>query len=146
MTSVSRLPALSFLASLLLSCSINPFDRSQVPVIDVMQENGTLKIVWSPQGAWNVRVLQGTVDIKDPANTRPPGRGVMWSISKKEHSVTSPVTYGVEQTGTWSSEALPLIPGETYTVYVLRDDPKGSGDGFTNTHNIYEAAIVFTQR
>ena len=125
------------------SCSVNPFDQQQVPVIGVKQEQGKLLINWIPQGARDVRVLNGKIDPKDPKNTRPPSQGVMWSMSMKEKPVISPVTYGITQKGTVSSEATPLIVGKTYTVYVLRDDPKGSGDGFTNTRNVYEAVAVF---
>lgn len=129
----------------LVSCSVNPYDKSQEPVIGIDQEDG-LKINWAPQGAWHVRVLEGVVDPKDPENTRPPSIGVMWSIAKEESSVLSPLSYGQKQEGTSSSDATPLVPGKTYTVYVLREDPKGSGGGFTNTHNVYEATAVFIAR
>ena len=128
-----------------ISCSINPYDRAQQPVIGINQEDG-LRINWAPQGAWHVRVLKGVVNPEDPENTRPPSRGVMWSIAKAESSVRSPLSYGQKQEGTSSSDAAPLVPGETYTVYVLREDPKGSGGGFTNTHNVYEATAVFVAR
>ncbi len=137
------LAAILLCLPLLTSCAINAFDKGQVPVIGVKQEGGTLKINWSPQNAWHVRVLEGVVDPKDPKNTRPPSQGVMWSISKETKSVTSPVTYGQGQDGTWASDVKPLVPGKTYTVYVLREDLKGSGGGFTNTHNTYEATAVF---
>lgn len=125
------------------SCAINPFDEAQVPVIGVKYDGGRLLLRWQPQGAWHVRVLEGVVDPKDSKNTRPPSRGVMWSLSKEDRSVRSPVTYGVSQEGVYSSEAKALVPGTTYSVYVLREDPKGSGGGFTNTHNVYEAVAVF---
>lgn len=128
-----------------VSCSVNPYDKSEEPVIGISQENG-LKINWAPQGAWHVRVLEGIVDPKDPANTRPPSAGVMWSIAKESSSVQSPLSYGQKQEGTTSSDAKPLVSGRTYTVYVLREDPKGSGGGFTNTHNVYEATAVFVAR
>ena len=142
-----RSPLALLLTVLLLpiSCSVNPFDQNQVPIIGIQQE-GELMINWTPGGARDVRVLKGRVDPKDPKQTRPPSQNVMWSIGMQEQPVRSPVTYGKKQEGTWASEAQPLVSGETYTVYVLRDDPKGSGDGFTNTRNVYEAVAVFVMR
>ncbi len=129
---------------LLSSCSVNPFDESQVPRIDVREsDDGKMVITWEPQGAWHVRVLEGEVDPKDPAHTRPPSRDVVWAISERERPVRSPVVVGEHQTGTDISGDFPVLErGATYTVYVLRHDPKGSGGGFTNTHNVYEKEVV----
>lgn len=128
----------------LVSCSINPFNEGEVPVIDVRKGNsGEMVISWKPQGAWHVRVLEGEVDPKDPVNTRPPSKNVIWGIGEAERPVRSPVTVGVEQTGTETTgEPKELVAGRTYSVYVLRHDPKGSGDGFTNTRNTYEAVKI----
>ncbi len=142
---VQILSALLIAGALALgSCSINPFDDQQVPVIEVRKGSaGEMIIAWTPQGAWHVRVLEGEVDPKDPVNTRPPSKDVIWGIGEGERSVRSPVTVGVEQTGTETTgEPKELVAGTTYSVYVLRHDPKGSGDGFTNTHNTYEAVKV----
>lgn len=141
----SLLALLLIVLSLPISCSVNPFDQNQVPVIGIRQE-GEVMINWTPNGARDLRVLKGSVDLNDPKQTRPPSQNVVWSIGMQENEVRSPVTYGKKQEGTWSSEAEPLVVGETYTVYVLRDDPKGSGDGFTNTRNVYEAVAVFVMR
>ena len=128
----------------LASCSVNPFDESQVPRIDVREsDDGRMVITWEPQGAWHVRVLEGEVDPKDPANTRPPSRGVVWAISEREQPVRSPVVVGEHQAGTDISGDFPVLErNATYTVYVLRHDPKGSGGGFTNTHNVYEKELI----
>jgi hypothetical protein len=37
------------------------------------------------------------------------------------------------------------VPGEVYPAQVTRQDPKGSGDGFTNTRNRYVGTVTFTR-
>jgi hypothetical protein len=57
----------------------------------------------------------------------------------------SGVPYGVSPAGgTTDFAARPLVAGETYTAQVTRQDPKGSGDGFTNTANRYVGTATFT--
>lgn len=42
---------------------------------------------------------------------------------------------------------VPLLePGKTYTVTIQREDPPGSGDGFTNTRHRYVGKQTFTVR
>lgn len=129
---------------LLASCSINPYDKAQEPRITAAwTDDGRLEISWKPQNAWHVRVLEGEVDPKDPKHSRPPMLGLMWGLSERDVPVTSPVIYGESQPGTnIHGRSEPLDRSKTYTVYVVRRDPKGSGDGFTNTHNMYEAVQV----
>ena len=129
---------------LLESCSINPYDKGEEPKISYKRVANQLVISWKPTDAWHIRVLEGEVDPKDPKNMRPPHKGLMWGLSDGENRVQSPVTYGKSQPGTnVHGGGKPLEPGKTYTIYVLRHDPKGSGGGFTNTHNMYEAVVTF---
>ena len=37
-----------------------------------------------------------------------------------------------------------LVGGQVYTAQVTRLDPKGTGDGFTNTGNRYVGTATFT--
>lgn len=127
------------------SCSINPYDSAQEPRIAVDTTGDQLMISWEPASAWHVRLLEGSIDPKDPKHSRPPMAGLMWGLSEgTKQSVRSPVRYGEMQEGTIAhGRGLPLERGKTYTVYVLRHDPKGTGDGFTNTRNTYEAVVEF---
>jgi hypothetical protein len=74
------------------------------------------------------------------------GLGVLWTASMPggyENTLISPVTYGVPPTGSEVAPALPLEEGKSYTITITRKDPKGIGDGFSNTRHRYVGKITF---
>lgn len=115
---------------------IHSFDKSQVPVISVGP--GVQPVIsWTPQQAYQLNVYAGSQDGD--------GLGVLWNTRSTdyENQLSSPVTYGVPPSGSEGRSAPPLEPGQTYTVTVTRKDPKGSGDGFTNTRHRYIGKKTF---
>jgi hypothetical protein len=125
------------------ACDRNPFDPAQVPrvTVSVAGGGGTVTVEWQPPGANLVRVYRGAV----------PGDGytdqLMWSVaSTSKNSLASGIAYGETPSGGATDVApKPLVAGEVYTVQVTRADPKGSGDGFTNTSNRYVGTATFTR-
>ncbi len=126
-----------------LGCDVNSFDQAQVPMVSVSVESGAPPVFsWTPDGAAIVRVFRGTEagDGYTPA--------FVWEVGKGagvgENGLRSPVVYGVVPAeGTEPFPAPLLIAGEPYTVWVFRDDPRGTGDGFANTHNTYTGTATF---
>jgi hypothetical protein len=124
-------------------CDSNPFDASQVPVVTATP-NVSLPVVFisfRPDSVQQIRVYRG-------ANA---GDGyteaLVWSVvAVAKNGIVSGIEYG--RAGlpgvTTDVAARPLIAGQTYTVQVTRADPKGSGDGFTNTSNRYVGTVSFS--
>jgi hypothetical protein len=125
------------------ACDANPFDATQQPQVAVAAGSGkssTVVITWQPAGAQLVRVYRGAAA----------GDGytasLMWSIAATSaNSLASGVIYGTASPtgGQTDVPAKALVAGETYTVQVTRRDPKGTGDGFTNTGNQYVGTASF---
>lgn len=137
---VSLLPAVVVFMS---GCDVNAFDRTQVPRITVTPVVAAplVVIAWQPAGAALVRVYRGTVAGQGY------GPDLVWSIAATSgNSLVSGVEYGVAPPpgGVTDVSAQPLTPGAPYTVEVTRQDPKGSGGGFTNTRNRYVSTQTFT--
>lgn len=128
------------LATLLLTaaCDVNPYDAAQRPTVSVSVA-ASVSITWQPEGAQILRVYRGA--------TAGSGYGadLMWSLqATSENSMLSGVTYGTVPAGASADVAMQaLTPGQTYTVQITRADPKGSGDGFTNTSNSYVGTATF---
>jgi len=122
----------------LTGCSVNPEDLAQVPTVKVTTRPA-LQFSWTPDGADLIRVYEG--------KTAGDGYGptMVWSIaSSTPNGLKSPVEYGTPPKG--ATEDWPvkeLVGGQTYTVVVHRDDPKGTGEGFTNTSNVYKGEQNF---
>lgn len=136
--------ALVVAAVLAIACDVNPFDRTQVPRITVTPVIAAplVVIAWTPTGANLVRVYKGTTAGQGY------GQDLVWSIAATSgNSLMSSVEYG-ESAGlvgaTTDVAAKALILGQPYTVQVSRQDPKGSGDGFTSTGNRYVSTQTFT--
>jgi hypothetical protein len=126
------------------ACDVNPYDATQEPRVTVTQgaAESTVTIGWQPDGAQLVRVYRGGVAGDGY------GEALQWSIvAEGENSLRSAVRYGEEPLGGATDvPPRPLVAGQTYTVEVTRRDPRGSGDGFTNTRNRYVGVAVFTFR
>ena len=131
-----------FLLSLfvcLSACDVNPFDASQQPSVRVEARVPPV-FSWTPQGARSLQVFEGA-DVTDALEG-----DQVWAVYALdgENGMQSPVTYGrVPEGGEPNVRARDLVPGRPYTVYVRRDDPRGTGDGFTNTNNEYSDAVTF---
>lgn len=125
------------------ACSVNSRDESQVPQVSVTVNPAGVRIMWQPEGAQLVRVYLGT-RAGDGY-----GDSLMWSVgANSRNSLRSGLVYGETPAGgTTDVPAKRLVPSTTYTIEVTRADPKGSGDGFTNTSNRYvgTAPLVYTQ-
>ena len=127
------------LVVLAAACDSNPYDDSQRPRVSVVAAP-TPAISWQPDGAQLVRVYRGTVAGDGY------GPDLWWSIAAtSRNSLVSGVTYGSASPagGTVEVAAKPLVPGQSYTVEVTRADPKGKGEGFTNTSNRYVGTATF---
>ncbi len=132
--------ALLLVLVLLASCDVNPFDDAEQPRVRVDVLDGVPVFSWTPQGARSLDVFEGAgvTDALDGAR--------VWSVTAAdgENGMRSPVSYGVVPDGGVAGVAAqPLVAGRPYTVYVHRDDPRGTGDGFTNTNNRYADAKTF---
>lgn len=130
-------------AVLVSACDSNPYDPSQKPVVAVtaIGASSQLQITWQPAGAQLVRVYRGAVAGDGY------GANLMWSIAATgNNTLASGVSYGEATPAGGSTDfpARPLIAGERYTAEVTRRDPKGKGDGFTNTSNRYVGTVTFT--
>jgi len=124
------------------ACDQNPFDRAQVPVLSVA--NGTPPVFsWTPAGASFFRVFRG-------GSTRDGLAPIVWAVLAKtprSNGLAGPITYGVvPATADENVPAQALVAGQTYTAELVRHDPKGTGDGFTNTSNTYRDTVVFVAR
>jgi hypothetical protein len=132
--------ALGILAT---ACDSNPYDPAQVPRVTItrLDGSGTIGIEWQPAGAQLVRVYRGSAAGDGYTDQ------LMWSVAAtSQNSLRSGIAYGVSPTGgTTDVSAKSLVPGEVYTAQVTRQDPKGSGDGFTNTKNRYVGTATFTR-
>jgi hypothetical protein len=122
-----------------VSCDVNPYDASQRPAVTVTVggAEAPVRIGWQPAGAQVVRVYTGTEDTG----------ALVWSVSATgANTLVSGLAYGEASPagGATDVPAQPLTAGATYTVEVIRRDPKGSGDGFTNTSNRYVGTARFT--
>lgn len=140
---MSSLFTLLSLLTLTTACDANPYDASQRPTVSVTSTPDApfVRIVWQPDGAQLVRVYRGSVAGDGY------GESLMWSIAASTgNSLSSGVAYGdpSPRGGSTDVPARALLAGERYTVEVTRRDPKGSGDGFTNTNNRYVGTATFT--
>jgi hypothetical protein len=116
----------------------NPYDATQKPVVTATPAG---VISWTPANAHIVRVYKGDTP-GDSYDAR-----LIWSIgANTKNSIQSPVTFGVVPAGATIDfpKKEDLKSGEKYTVVVTRADPKGEGDGFTNTSNSYVGNFTFT--
>jgi hypothetical protein len=124
------------------ACSINPHDPAQQPRVTVVQAaaDPAVTVHWQPEGAQLVRVYRG------PVAGDGYGDSLMWSIAATDaNGLQSGVAYGASPAaGTTDVPAKPLVAGETYTAQVIRRDPRGAGEGFTNTSNRYVGTATFT--
>ena len=132
------LTALALLAS---ACDVNPHDPAQEPRVTVtrLDAGGAIAIEWHPAGAQLVRVYRGSAAGDGYTDQ------LMWSVAAtSRNGLVSGIRYGATPAGgTTDVPAKPLVPGELYTAQVIRQDPKGSGDGFTNTSNRYVGTATF---
>ena len=120
-------------------CDSNPFDQTQVPIVTVSGGDAPV-ISWTPEGALLVRVYRGA----EAGDGYTPD--LIWDVSANDgrNGLQSPLAYGgVPTGGEETREAGALVAGEPYTVWVLRYDEAGSGDGFTNTRRNYTGTATF---
>jgi hypothetical protein len=120
-------------------CDVNPDDPAQIPIIEVRTE-GAVQFHWTPEGAAEISVYRGSVA------TEPYSEQHVWRLIADGNAniIRSPITYGIATTGSTANRGpVALVPGETYLVEIRREDPKGSGDGFTNTRNRYVGTKSF---
>lgn len=125
----------------LAACDANPFDPAQQPVVSVSVADGAPRIAWAPDGAQLVRVWRGA-QAGDGYS-----EALMWSIGATDgrNGIAAPVTVGVVPPSAQEDWPLrSLVPGAVYTAEVTRRDPRGRGDGFTNTGNRYVGTATFT--
>lgn len=134
------------LALALPACDQNPFDAAQVPTLAVATGPAPRPapvFTWTPGGAWFFRVFRGpsTLDGLAP---------ITWAVVAKtprSNGLSGPITYGVvPATADENVPVQALVAGQTYTAELVRFDPKGKGDGFTNTANTYRDTVVFVAR
>lgn len=112
-------------------------DDSQVPVITV-SSGLRPAISFTPDAAYELNVYEGAEDGD--------GFGVIWHATGPggfENNLRSPVIYGIPPEGSAGQGSPSLEPGKTYTITIVRKDPKGDGDGFLNTRHRYEGVITF---
>mgnify|MGYP000712038695 CR=1 FL=1 len=138
----NRLRAVPLVACLLLGCDSNPFDAAQVPQITVTPVVAlpVVRFSWQPAGAQQLRVYRGGAAGDGYSDA------LVWSIvATGSNTLVSGLEYGdkVLQGGTTDVASKPMIRGQTYTVEITRRDPKGKGDGFTNTSNRYVNTKTF---
>jgi hypothetical protein len=135
----ARRPSRARLVALLVAfaaCDANAFDDSQVPTITLapVVSLPTFTVSWTPSGAQSVRVYRGATAGDGYTES------LWWSVvATGKNTIVSGLEYAstLPVGGTTDVRGKPLVPGETYTVQVTRADPKGTGDGFTNTSNRY---------
>ncbi len=134
-------PFMVMVSLVVVACDRNPYDAAQRPRVTIGSATAPVVISWQPAGAQLVRVYRGSA-AGDGYTT-----SLMWSITASSmNSLLSGVSYGAVAPGGGTTDvaARPLVTGERYTVQVTRQDPKGSGDGFTNTRNRYVGTLAFT--
>lgn len=128
--------------AILPACDQNPYDASQKPTLTVSAASMPV-FAWTPAGARYLRVYAGT----SWQNGLAP---IVWDVTARadaKNALAGPITYGVvPATGQENVAATPLVAGQPYVAEVFRDDPRGSGDGFTNTSNTYRDTVVFVAR
>ena len=128
--------------AVLLACSGDSFDKSQVPVITITPVIALpiVRIAWQPAGAQQVRVYKGTVATGQTDL-------LMWSITGTgQNSLVSSIEYGSTNpvNGVLDAAAKPLVAGQPYTVQVSRVDPKGgSSGGPTSVGARYQSSQTF---
>lgn len=123
------------------ACDRNPYDPTQQPRVTVTTTSSPVLISWQPGGAQLVRVYRGAT-AGDGYTT-----ALVWSLAaSSKNSLSSGVAYGTAAPagGATDVPAKPLVAGDSYTVQVTRQDPKGTGDGFTNNSNRYVGTRTFT--
>ncbi len=135
--------AMAATAALSMACDSNPFDASQVPKITITPVVALplVAISYEPQGAALIRVYRGAQAGQGY------GEDLWWSIAATSgNSLPNRIEYGttVFAGGAVDVPAKPLAIGQSYTVQISRADPKGKGDGFTNTENRYVNSQTFT--
>ena len=133
----------AWLVALLVACRSNPFDATQTPRVTVTPVSATSRVVigWQPAGAQLVRVYTGTTAGDGYSDA------LVWSIAAtSRNSLIASVEYGQPAPvgGTTDVAAKALVAGQSYTVQVTRQDPNGTGDGFTNTSHRYIGVQTFT--
>ncbi len=138
-----RVAAVLAMSAILMACDTNPFDAAQVPRITITPVVALplVVIAYEPQGAALIRVYKGT------AAGQGYGEDLWWSVAATSgNSLPNRIEYGttVFPGGAVDVAAKPLVLGQPYTVQVSRMDPKGKGDGFTNTGNRYVNTQTFT--
>lgn len=139
-----------FFSFVISSCGIHPRDNSQIPIIKI-SKGVKPEISWQSGKVYQVAIFDG-IYTGDPRNSN----SAIWSISAPvyENKVYSPIVYGASVDGLISkvkgiivnnsdNKTAALEAGKTYTIAVDRKDPKGSGDGFSNTHHTYVAKKQF---
>ena len=108
-------------------CGIHRFDHSKVPIISVSKgQNPTIS--WTPPNAYQIGIDEG-----DQVGNG--SIGEIWNKGRRtgySNKLNSPIK--VEVT---------LTLGKTYSIYVQRKDPKGTGNGFSNTHKRYIGTKTF---
>ncbi|MEO7521535.1 MAG: hypothetical protein ABIW79_06935 [Gemmatimonas sp.] len=137
---IARWRTIALVMTACLGCDANPYDarqRPQVSVLPVTVDNVTIS--WQPDGAQMVRVYRG------PAAGDGYGDQLLWSIvANAKNGLRSGLRYGAASDGAAVDvPARPLSAGALYTVEVTRADPRGRGDGFTNTANRYVGTSTF---
>jgi hypothetical protein len=139
---VRRLLLAISLPWLAVGCDSNPFDATQVPRVTATP-NAALPVVFFtflPDSVQQIRVYRGATAGDGYTDA------LMWSlVANTKNSIRSGVEYGraAPAGATTDVPARPLLAGQTYTVQVARADPKGTGDGFTNTSNRYVGVVTF---
>jgi hypothetical protein len=138
-----RFAAVLAMFASVMACDTNPFDATQVPKITITPVVALplVVIAYEPQGAALIRVYRGTVAGQGY------GEDLWWSVAATSgNSLPNRIEYGttVFAGGGIDVAAKPLALGQPYTVQVSRLDPKGKGDGFTNTGNRYVSTQTFT--
>jgi hypothetical protein len=127
---------------LLSRCDSNSFDSAQVPRVTATP-NLSLPVVFFtflPDSVQQIRVYRGATAGDGYTDA------LVWSlVATAKNSIRSGVEYGRAAAAGAMTDvpAKPLLAGQTYTVQVTRADPKGTGDGFTNTSNRYVGTATF---
>lgn len=135
---LAKLCWLAWIVLLISGCAgWHPYDNSQVPTVTVGK--GLMPLIsWTPAEAYELHVYAGEEDGD--------GIGVLWTAKMGggyENTLISPITYGITPPGADLAPAPPLEKDKTYTITVIRKDPKGEGDGFSNTRHRYVGKVTF---
>jgi hypothetical protein len=127
-----RIVAGLLLAVTVCSCSsaaiVDPDDdgSSNIPltILPVTQDPAFsfLLFIWIPEEAQSVRVYRGNT-----AGNGPQSPDIMWAVTgTSRNGISAAIDYGGSQGGSLRTEvaARPLLPGTTYTLEVIRLDPR----------------------